>query len=637
MLHLAFLLVLLRPELAVRQSASMEVEDTQDGKQERQVTCNAERSNLAGNRPTLMEEWKQQGYSVHLHERKLETLRPNLDDQDSSVKPPYSYVALIAMAILQSDDKRLTLAQIYQFIEKRFPYYKHIRPQKGWRNSIRHNLSLNECFYQYKDGNRDRKGGYWMVNQSCEHMFDQGNYRRRRRQQRRPDFENGDNRRARQSGRSNFREHEVAGAPYPVPPMGPPQYFMPPPPPYPMCIPYPPPSPGPPPPLCPHPSTAAFISQDIAQQLWSPAPLGTPIGSQILAELAISAADSTTNGEGSPLGSRALDSLLDAGDLDDCLSDTWSPPASLPDLSMTLFDHVTTTSSDGGDDISGIGTDWLAEGGDIPSLFVEPASVDSCVSLSSASPSASSEGTGDPQPASVSSSDGPTSVAVEPPTPQSLPPSPPTFDCDSPPSRTPSPPDSITGRNTSASEGVNSTEPALNDSENESERSDETQYESLPSPDDESWPDIDSPLSTMSTIGTPDRNELCLALDSPIDEESLTAIANIPSPVSPELMDTANDETIPQSNTPSNSASDDDEGAKFTTTSPFAPAAQGSAVITDCLIDTTDSSSADIDAALDLPDVHVSLVLQDIDLMPLPDTGLLQSSHDWPIWTAVWC
>uniref|UniRef100_A0A0N5C4E1 Fork-head domain-containing protein n=1 Tax=Strongyloides papillosus TaxID=174720 RepID=A0A0N5C4E1_STREA len=102
-------------------------------------------------------------------------------------KPPYSYVALITMAIESSPEKRMTLSQIYNYIENRFSYYKNCDPKKrqGWQNSIRHNLSLNDCFVKKaRDGVgpvNDRKGNYWTLAPNCENMFDNGNFRRRKR------------------------------------------------------------------------------------------------------------------------------------------------------------------------------------------------------------------------------------------------------------------------------------------------------------------------------------------------------------------------------------------------------------------------------------------------------------------------
>lgn len=93
-------------------------------------------------------------------------------------KPPFSYIALIVMAIQHSPSKRLTLSEIYSFLQQRFQFFRG--SYQGWKNSVRHNLSLNECFIKLPKGlGRPGKGHYWTIDPASEFMFEEGSFRRR--------------------------------------------------------------------------------------------------------------------------------------------------------------------------------------------------------------------------------------------------------------------------------------------------------------------------------------------------------------------------------------------------------------------------------------------------------------------------
>ncbi|KAJ0022993.1 hypothetical protein NQD34_015127 [Periophthalmus magnuspinnatus] len=78
-------------------------------------------------------------------------------------KPPYSYLAMIAMVIQRSPEKKLTLSEILKEISALFPFFKG--NYKGWRDSVRHNLSSYDCFIKVlKDpGKPQGKGNFWAV------------------------------------------------------------------------------------------------------------------------------------------------------------------------------------------------------------------------------------------------------------------------------------------------------------------------------------------------------------------------------------------------------------------------------------------------------------------------------------------
>ncbi|XP_033015678.1 forkhead box protein M1 isoform X2 [Lacerta agilis] len=77
-----------------------------------------------------------------------------------SERPPYSYMAMIQFAINSTEKKRMMLKDIYTWIEDHFPYFKHVA-KPGWKNSIRHNLSLHDMFVRETSANG--KISFWTI------------------------------------------------------------------------------------------------------------------------------------------------------------------------------------------------------------------------------------------------------------------------------------------------------------------------------------------------------------------------------------------------------------------------------------------------------------------------------------------
>uniref|UniRef100_A0AAY4B7G5 Forkhead box protein M1 n=1 Tax=Denticeps clupeoides TaxID=299321 RepID=A0AAY4B7G5_9TELE len=75
-------------------------------------------------------------------------------------RPPYSYMAMIQFAINSNKRRKMTLKEIYTWIEGNFPYFRHVA-KPGWKNSIRHNLSLHDMFT--RETTQDGKVSYWTI------------------------------------------------------------------------------------------------------------------------------------------------------------------------------------------------------------------------------------------------------------------------------------------------------------------------------------------------------------------------------------------------------------------------------------------------------------------------------------------
>ncbi|XP_043380486.1 forkhead box protein K1 isoform X3 [Chelonia mydas] len=101
------------------------------------------------------------------------------DSPKDESKPPYSYAQLIVQAISSAQDRQLTLSGIYAHITKHYPYYR--TADKGWQNSIRHNLSLNRYFIKVPRSQEEPgKGSFWRIDPASEAKLVEQAFRKRR-------------------------------------------------------------------------------------------------------------------------------------------------------------------------------------------------------------------------------------------------------------------------------------------------------------------------------------------------------------------------------------------------------------------------------------------------------------------------
>ncbi|KAL5396823.1 hypothetical protein PMIN06_004080 [Paraphaeosphaeria minitans] len=76
-------------------------------------------------------------------------------------RPTSNYVVLIHEAISSAPSGQMNLQQIYNYIEKNYPWYKFKTTTSGWQSSVRHNLGQHDAFVK---GDKEGKGYMWRIN-----------------------------------------------------------------------------------------------------------------------------------------------------------------------------------------------------------------------------------------------------------------------------------------------------------------------------------------------------------------------------------------------------------------------------------------------------------------------------------------
>lgn len=95
-----------------------------------------------------------------------------------------------SLSLLSMIDRQNGCPHLHELPTNRFPYYKEKFP--AWQNSIRHNLSLNDCFIKVpREPGNPGKGNFWTLDPLAEDMFDNGSFLRRRKRYKRTTIDHG--------------------------------------------------------------------------------------------------------------------------------------------------------------------------------------------------------------------------------------------------------------------------------------------------------------------------------------------------------------------------------------------------------------------------------------------------------------
>ncbi|EDV25825.1 uncharacterized protein TRIADDRAFT_24515, partial [Trichoplax adhaerens] len=77
-------------------------------------------------------------------------------------RPPFTYASMIRQAIIESPHQQLSLSEIYNWFVAHFKYFRNKEDAATWKNAVRHNLSIQQCFVRVETLN----GAVWTFNGS---------------------------------------------------------------------------------------------------------------------------------------------------------------------------------------------------------------------------------------------------------------------------------------------------------------------------------------------------------------------------------------------------------------------------------------------------------------------------------------